>query len=156
MWRDDEQLLAALADAVRAAQAVPRDFIEAGQAAYSWRTIDAELATLSYDSRASQAGGADGELAAAGLRAEPAVLRALTFTSERITVEVQIGADALFGQVAPSADGQVRVEFGNGSSVHAPIDRVGWFTVRPAPSGPFRLRVTTVNGADVLTGWVTP
>jgi hypothetical protein len=156
MWRDDDQLLAALAAAVRAAQEAPRDFIEAGQAAYSWRTIDAELATLSYDSQASEPAVGQAELATAGMRAEPAVLRALTFTSSRFAIEVQIGPDGLVGQVAPPIRGQVQVQFAAGSLALAPIDRLGWFAVRPAPDGPFRLRVMTAYGADVLTGWMTP
>jgi hypothetical protein len=156
MRRDDDQLLTALAAAVRAGPEVPRDFIEAGQAAYSWRTIDAELATLSYDSQAGQPAVGQAELAGAGMRAEPAVLRALSFTSGRFAIEVQIGPDGLLGQLAPPAQGQVEVQFAAGSPVLAPIDGLGWFAVRPAPDGPFRLRVMTAGGADVLTGWITP
>jgi hypothetical protein len=155
MWRDDEQLLAALGDAVRAARSVPRDFVEAGQAAFSWRTIDADLAMLTYDSRAGQAA-PDGGLMAAGTRAEPAVLRALTFVSDRLTIEIQLGADGLLGQVGPPTAGEVQVQLATGASAAAPIDEVGWFAVRPAPTVPFRLRLSTAGGADVLTGWVTP
>jgi hypothetical protein len=155
MWRDDEQLLAALADAVRAGQTVPRDFVEAGQAAYTWRTIDSELATLTYDSAAGHAM-AEGELTPAATRSEPAVLRALTFTSARLTIEVQIGPDGLLGQVAPPGTGEVQMQLATGTTVAAPIDAVGWFTMRPAPTAPFRLRLRTDDGADVLTGLVTP
>jgi hypothetical protein len=155
MWRDDEQLLAALAEAVAAARAVPADFIQAGQAAYDWRTIDAEIAALTHDSTLG-APVPEGDLIPAGTRAEPAVLRALTFTSTRLTVEVQLGSDALLGQIAPPGAGEVEVQLAAGAAVRAPIDPVGWFAVRPAPTAAFRLRLHTGEGADVLTGWVTP
>ena len=47
---DDEELLAALRQALRARQAVSPGFVEAGKGAFAWRTIDAELAQLTYDS----------------------------------------------------------------------------------------------------------
>ena len=49
-WADDDQLFAALKEAMRAARAVPPEFVEAGKSAYAWRNIDAELASLTYDS----------------------------------------------------------------------------------------------------------
>jgi hypothetical protein len=156
MWRDDEHLLAALAEAVHAARAVPRDFVEAGKEAYAWRTIDAELAALSYDSALSGAATPAGDLLSAGTRAEPAVLRALTFVSAHLTVEMQIGADGLLGQIAPPGAGEVEVQLATGSWAVAPIDPVGWFAVRPAPAVTFRLRLYPCDGADVITGWVTP
>jgi hypothetical protein len=155
MWRDDDELLAALADAVRAASAVPREFVEAGQAAYAWRAIDAELATLTYDSAAAQAT-PDRGLAQAGTRAEPAALRALTFAAGDLEIEVQIGADGLLGQVVPPQAGQVRAEPASGPAAVAAVDEVGWFEIRPVPAMPFRLRVTAGDRADVLTGWITP
>ncbi len=154
MWLDDEQLLAALADAMRAARAVPHDFVQAGRAAYSWRTIDAELAALAYDSASSEAAKED-DLVPAGTRAQPAVLRALTFISARLTVELQLGTDGLLGQIVPPAAGELQIQLATGTAATAPIDSVGWFVVRPTPTAPFRLRLHT-DGADVLTGWVTP
>ncbi|HEY7145099.1 MAG TPA: hypothetical protein VH637_12715 [Streptosporangiaceae bacterium] len=154
MWRDDDELLAALAGAVREAQAVPREFVEAGKAAYAWRTIDAELAALIFDSAAGAAPGA--ELAPAGTRAEPAVLRGLTFTSARLTIEVQIGADGLLGQIAPPQPGEAEVQLATGTQDVVAIDPIGWFALRPAPGVAFRLRLRTRAGEDVLTCWVTP
>jgi hypothetical protein len=159
MWSDDDLLLAALADAVRAVPDVPRDFIEQANDAYAWRTIDAEFAALVYDSTlADNASGSElaGALSAAsGTRSEPAVLRALTFSSPRLMVELHIGTDGLLGLISPPRDGDVEVQFASGETVEAPIDDVGWFAVRPAPPTPFRLRLRTSDGADVLTGWVT-
>src|SRR5580692_5651501 len=47
---DDEQLLAALGEAVKAREAVPEWFVETGKNAYAWHNIDSELAQLTYDS----------------------------------------------------------------------------------------------------------
>jgi hypothetical protein len=156
MQPDEEQLLAALGEAVRAADDVPHDFVDAGQAAYAWRAIDVELAALSYD---SQAGHAVGEQVPAGMRAEPAALRALTFSAGEVTIEVQIAGGRLLGQVATAqgapARCQVRLELGSGGSMTADADQMGWFTMRPSPYGPFRLRVIMAGQADVLTRWVT-
>ena len=49
--RDDEELLAALGEAIRAREAVPEWFVETGKNAYAWHNIDAELAQLTYDSQ---------------------------------------------------------------------------------------------------------
>ena len=49
---DDEQLLGALREAMRARQAVPSWFVAMGKNAYAWHNIDAELAQLTYDSHA--------------------------------------------------------------------------------------------------------
>jgi len=47
---DDERLLAALSEALKASQAVPSWFVETGKNAFAWHNIDAELAQLTYDS----------------------------------------------------------------------------------------------------------
>ena len=48
--RDDDELLAALGEAIRAREEVPEWFVETGKNAYAWHNIDAELAQLTYDS----------------------------------------------------------------------------------------------------------
>ena len=40
---DDERLLAALSEALKASQAVPSWFVETGKNAFAWHNIDAEL-----------------------------------------------------------------------------------------------------------------
>ena len=47
---DDEQLLAALRQAIDARRAVPPGFVQAAKDAFTWHDIDAELASLTYDS----------------------------------------------------------------------------------------------------------
>ncbi|MFC6534763.1 hypothetical protein [Nonomuraea rubra] len=101
---DDHELLARLRAAIEAAEAVPRDFVEAGKSAFAWREIDldmelAELAELTYDSAMHR------EEEAAALRADSAVLRALTFAATQLTIELEITEGALLGQVVPPQAG---------------------------------------------------
>lgn len=146
-WTDDEQLYTELGEALRTADAVPGRFVEAGKAAFAWRTVDAELAQLSYDSAV------DG--VPAGTRAEPAALRSLTFAASGLTIEVELTEDALLGQVVPPQPGSVELRQKDGSTMTVPVDEVGWFVVRPLPTGLFRLLVRTADGRAVLTEWAT-
>jgi hypothetical protein len=99
---DDGALIAALRVAVEARAAVPAAFIEAAGNAYAWHNIDAELASLAYDSLLD-----DGR--AAALRSEAASVRALTFQSARFSIEVEIADGALFGQLVPPQPGTAQV-----------------------------------------------
>ena len=91
---DDEALLAALKQALRARRAVPPEFVEAGQNAFAWHNIDAELAQLTYDStRESDR--------AASTRTEAASIRALTFSSAHLIIELEVTWDSLLGQTRP-------------------------------------------------------
>ena len=48
-WKDDDQLLAAIGEALRSEHSVPAAVIAMGKAAFSRRGIDAELATPTQD-----------------------------------------------------------------------------------------------------------
>ena len=146
-WADDDALLAALGEAVQAGREVPRDFIEAGQAAFTWHSIDAELAALTFDSAAPAA--------VAAVRAEEASPRFLTFTSADLTIELEIGADAIIGQIVPPQPGQADACPAQGAAVTAAIDEIGCFIIRPRPTSPFRLHCHSDSGGSVLTTWIT-
>ena len=147
MW-DDEQLLALLKEALQDSQAVPSDFIEAGKNAYAWHGVDDELAQLSYDSERDQD-------AVAGVRAEAASIRALTFTSTHLTIELEVGEDVLLGQLVPTGEGTIDVQTQTGVIATVPVDEVGCFPISPIPPSPFRLRCRSADGASVVTGWIT-
>jgi hypothetical protein len=150
---DDDQLLEVLRDALNATQ-VPRGFVEAGKAAYAWRTIDAELAALTYDSQWDT--GADSGQLALTRATESATLRALTFASGDLTIELELTPDGLLGQLDPPGAGTVGVHAEAGELASVPVDDLGFFVVRPVPAGTFRLLCRTDSGATVLTGWVSP
>ena len=145
---DDEQLLAALRESIRARQAVPDEFVEMGKSAYTWHNIDAELAQLTYDS------GTHGERTVA-VRSETASIRALTFTSAHLSMELEVNEDCLLGQIIPPRAGTLEAQTRAGATTSTAVDEIGCFAVEPLPASPFRLRFRTTDGIDVVTGWVT-
>jgi len=147
IW-DDEQLLAALREALDADEAVPPEFIELGKNAFAWHNIDAELAQLTYDSRHEPD-------AALSLRAEAASIRALTFTSAHLTIELEVSEDSVLGQVIPAQSGMIEIQGREGTTATIEADAVGCFLIRPIPGSPFRLRFRTADGSDILTGSIT-
>jgi len=144
---DDEELLGALDEAMRARQAVPEWFVETGRNAYAWHNIDAELAQLTYDSSRDQD-------VVAAVRSEAASIRALTFTSSRLSIELEVAESSLLGQIVPPRAGTLEIHTTAGVT-SSPVDEIGCFAVDPTPTAPFRIRCRTEDGADVLTGWIT-
>ena len=145
---DDERLMEALSGALRARQAVPPWFLETARNAYAWHNVDAELAQLTYDSSR------DRDLAAS-LRSESASIRALTFTSAHLSIELEIAETSLLGQIMPPQEGTIEAQTQNGATTPAPVDEIGCFSIEPIPPGPFRLHCHTHDGIDVVTGWIT-
>jgi hypothetical protein len=145
---DDEDLMAALRQALAERQAVPPEFVEAAKSAFAWHNIDAELAELTYDSSR------DAEHAPS-TRAETASIRALTFTSAHLTLELEVTHDSLLGQIVPAQPGTIKVQLRDGAETTVPADPIGRFTIRPIPAGAFRLHCKTAADADALTGWIT-
>jgi hypothetical protein len=145
---DDEELLIALRQALRSQEAVPPDFIDAGKRAFAWRNIDAELAELTYDSLSS----AEYEL---NMRAEAASIRALTFTSAHLTIELEVVGDSLLGQVVPAQPAAITVQTKVGTGITLDADEIGRLSIRPIPAGLFRLHCRTATGIETLTGWIT-
>lgn len=145
---DDEEVLAALQQALRAQRAVPPEFIEAGKNAFAWHNIDAELAQLTYDSTL------DSSLELS-LRAEAASIRALTFTSAHLTIELEVGQDSLLGQIIPAQSATIRIQPREDAEKVLATDEIGCFSVQPIPPGQFRIHCHTAAGVGALTGWIT-
>jgi hypothetical protein len=147
---DDEQLLAALREAMRAREAVPAGFVETGKSAYAWHNIDAELAQLTYDSSRER----DRDVVAS-MRSEAASIRALTFTSAHLSLELEVTGGSLLGQIIPLRSGTLEIQTRAGATTTTSVDEIGCFAIDPIPDGPFRLRCRMVDDTDVLTGWIT-
>lgn len=147
-WADDDRLMDALADALRAGP-VPADLVEAGKRAYAAHDIDAQFAALVYDSAR------DDRAELVATRAEPAFLRALTFSSAGLTIEIEITQDAILGQLLPPQGGVVNVRLAKGEGITVPVDEAGGFVVRPVPSASFRLHCRTAAGVGALTDWIS-
>jgi hypothetical protein len=142
---DDEELLAAVQQALSGRRQVPPEFVEAAKSAYTWRNIDVELAQLTYDSLCDYA----------PIRAEAASIRALTFTSEHLSIELEVMQDSLFGQVIPAQAASVEVHARSDPETAIPTDEIGCFVIHPIPRSPFRLRCRAAARIDVLTSWLT-
>jgi hypothetical protein len=155
---NDEQLLAALRQAVQARRAVPPEFVQVAKDAFTWHGIDAELASLTYDSVHDSVHDED-----ALTRGEDASIRALTFSSARLTIELEVTAESLLGQVIPTQVTTIEVQVQAGAdstadgTAHSTVvsDEIGCFSIQPVPRGPFRLRCQAPGGIDVRTGWVS-
>jgi hypothetical protein len=145
-WTDDEllqELRAALQE-----EPVAESVIRAAQAAFTWRTVDAELELLSLDTSDVLAAGAlvrgDG----------PGEQRIFTFRGERVIVEIELDGAGIIGQLTPPQPGQITLMTAEGPPATAQADEVGCFTFPPPAPGPVRLDCRL--GTDhFVTEWVT-
>ena len=143
---EDRQWLVTLREAMTEIDFVPTSVLDAARAAFSWRTIDAELAHLTYDSETSAA--------MAGARSQQAALRAMTFASSSFTIEIQVEPTMLLGQLIPAPEaGDLTVTMQDGGSFGVPYDELGCFTIDPKPDGVFRLQLP--GKAAVVTDWIS-
>lgn len=145
---DDDRLVAELAAAL-APLDVPAGVLEAAKAVYAWRTVDAQLAALTYDSAMS------GE-SLVGVRGSSGLPRSLAFEAPGISLEVDITRDALVGQVLPVEAGTLEVRQVSGAHTRVPVDSTGAFRVQPLPRTAFRLVYTSERGHRLITDQVEP
>ena len=145
---DDEELLTALRQALDYRRAVPEEFVHAGKGAFAWRNIDAELAELTYDSLTSVEG-------VLSVRAESASIRALTFSSQLLTIELELAGDSLIGQIVPGQLAVITLQPKVGDRTILDADDIGRFSMQPIPTGLFRLHCRTATGLETVTGWMT-
>ena len=107
--RDDE-LLELVGRALRAVEPVPEHVITGALAAWTWRTIDAELAELVFDSAT--------ELT--GVRSED-IARQVTFQAPGVEIEVMVIDDTtrrIIGQLIPGAEMTVELHGGDRDPHH--------------------------------------
>ncbi|WP_238413087.1 hypothetical protein [Saccharothrix deserti] len=150
-WESDEVLLRELRAALAEEHDVPEHILQAARAAYTWRTVDAELIALtSYDSVL------DTELAVRARAATTA--RQLVFDAEGVSVQVEVTEAGVAGQVLPARPGRVLLVTATrpgkeAESEEAELDEMGMFLLGPPPSGPVRFRCE-IDGTTVVTDWV--
>ena len=121
--------------------------VEAGRAAYTWRTIDAELAAVTYDSRSD-----DPSIAVTRSRENPP-LRTLSFECPSLTIELEIGPKRVLGQLVPAGGAEMILTQRDGVRSAVPVDEIGCFTIEPLPDLSFRLEVS--HEPKVVTDWIT-
>ena len=141
---DDDTLLAELKEATRRAGEPTSTMAAAAEAAWSWRTVDAELASLTYDSVVDEA---------ALVRDAGTTSRQLVFEGEGLAVELEHTPDGLVGQLVPPAAGTVTLLGPAGELAAVEADDLGLFRIDGARRGPVRLRCVA-GSHDILTDWV--
>jgi hypothetical protein len=141
-------LLRDLARAVAVHDPVPPELLASARAAFTRRTLDAELADLVADSR---------ETAGAGLRGATDV-RLLTFGAgeQQLAVELltQGTSRRVVGELTPGRPARVVVEHAGGSLTED-ADELGRFLVSGVPAGRIRVRCAPVDGPAIVTPWLT-
>ena len=145
-YETDDELAARLGRLLAHVDPVPATVLAAAKASATWRSIDAELASLMYDSVLDS-----DELV--GVRGGGN--RLLTFSSPDATIEVEVlgGGRSLVGQVTGVAP--VRLEICSREGARATeSDALGHFSCEGVPPGPVSVRATGANGTVIQTEWV--
>lgn len=176
MSPDEQTLERELRLAVEFFDPVPQYLIDRATALFTWRTIDAELAELVYDSAAAgepMAVRGDGEPRILTFRLEPlsranapgvplaapaVVPAAAPVAPVAKVVEIEIGGEGptrdLLGRVSPSGPAHVDIDRG-AATVTVATDARGRFAARDLVPGPLRIRCVYPDGSDIVTDWIS-
>jgi hypothetical protein len=149
----DERLIGELRGLFAELDPVPPLVIETAKASLGWRRLDADLAELLSDSALE-------EQPFALARGGEATARAVTFSSNELTIDIEVHVDdearTLLGQLSPPAAAGIEVQTTDEEVVSSETDQLGRFRVRLASGGPIRLRVLGAEGTPpVETSWIT-
>lgn len=146
-YMSDDRLLATLGAALDASDPVPESVLAAARASFTWRTIDAELAALVFDSAAEEMAG----VRSAGMA------RQMTFRSPGVEIELEVVSDTqrrIVGQLVPPQEAEVTLHHQMDSQV-VRSDSLGRFTFHEVPAGSVRLtcKLEDETGVVVQTEW---
>jgi len=148
---EDEDLLRELRAAARRFDPPPESVLDAARASFTWRTIDAELAALEFDSAVDQA--------ATAVRSGEGP-RLLTFAAPGLSIEVEVSPVGsrrqLVGQLVPAQPARIDVRHAGGvTTVRA--DQLGRFDAAAISAGPVSLRCRlgdAPSSPPVVTEWI--
>jgi hypothetical protein len=88
-----------------------------------------------------------------GWRADSDDARVLIFTSSPLSLELEVMAGHVVGQIVPPGPGEILVETSDGATFHVAADDIGFFDLSSGPRGSVRLRCETPTGR-LTTDWV--
>lgn len=143
---EDDLLIGELARVLRSRTEPPPEVVATARELFTWRTIDAELAELTYDSLL------DDTPTLARSAGQP---RIMTFEAGSVTIEVEVdtapGRRRLLGQLVPAQEAELMLRDGDPSIVGR-ADAMGRF-ILPLPGRPVRmsLRCRLADGTTVET-----
>jgi hypothetical protein len=145
--RTDDQLMDMIAAAMDGADPVPEGVLEAARATFTWRTIDAELAALVFDSAADDL---------VGVRSTETT-RQMTFRTPGVEIELVVVSETrrrIVGQLVPPQEAEITLHHQDETRT-ARSDRLGRFTFPDVPSGSVRLtcKLADESGAVIQTEW---
>ncbi|WP_107057495.1 hypothetical protein [Streptomyces sp. NRRL S-646] len=123
---------------------VPAGLRQIAVEAFALHDLDARIAELTFDSVVD----------AIPVRGATDVPRMLTFHVGGVTVDVELTAQGLMGQVLPPQSAGIEVLSGPQAGSPLTTDDMGRFTYDEPPAGPFALRLRTGEGV-LVTDWVT-
>jgi hypothetical protein len=142
----DASLIAALRSGLDESDPVPGDVTAFAKAAYTWRDIDAELASLDFDSAES---GQE-----AGVRSS-ATARMISFQAGQWMLDIEFDevAGRLLGVISPEAPFRVDLHT-SGAFFTTESDPSGRFQAEGVSRGPLSLVLRFTSGLVVKTQWV--
>jgi hypothetical protein len=140
MAASDDELWRELRAIVPQVDPVPPEVLQASRESYTWRTIDAELAVLAYDSVV------DRSTCRAVCTSEGS--RLLIFEASELIIEVEVvtvgSRRRLVGRLDPPQRARVEVRH-RGSTIVVEADRAGRFRADDVLAGPSSLRCSLVR-----------
>ncbi|MFG3104000.1 hypothetical protein ACGFZL_26250 [Streptomyces sp. NPDC048182] len=139
----EELLEAELRQAAAILDPVPAELRGIAVDAFALHDLDAAVAELTFDSLVD----------ALPVRGEADPPRMLTFEAAGLTVDVEVSADGLIGQLVPPGPAGVEVLTGPRAHTRLDADDLGRFAGAAPPPGPFALRLRT-GGETVVTEWL--
>jgi hypothetical protein len=86
-------------------------------------------------------------------RADSEDARVLIFTSSPLSLELEVMAGHVVGQIVPPGPGEILVETSDGATFQVEADDIGFFELSGGPRGSVRLRCDTPAGR-LITDWV--
>ena len=143
MSDDDRELLDALGDAW-GDDPLPVGIIDRADGLLTWADVDQQLAELLETTSAEMA----------GTRGAPSgTVLEFQVADGTVLIEVDLGGDAVAGQVLGIDVDVVVLERPSGESGTAPVDELGHFSFPDPEPGAVRLRIAAGTGTDVRTDW---
>ncbi|MFK0121060.1 hypothetical protein [Streptomyces sp. NPDC090994] len=140
---DDSLLEEELRQAAAILDPIPAELSRIAVEAFALRDLDAGLAELTFDSLVD----------ALPVRGETDPPRMLTFRAGDVSLDIEVSAEGLFGQVMPPQPARIEVLSGLRTARSLAADDMGRFTGEAPPSGPFALRLRA-GGEVVVTEWL--